>query len=41
MREKPILSSEKVLRKDYDRKGPIAENKSLVVSLNGFGGKTY
>jgi hypothetical protein len=30
IRDKPILSSERVLYKDYDRKGPI--EKELVIS---------
>jgi hypothetical protein len=35
---RPIISSEKLLRKDYDRKGTI-KRKSLVDSLNGLGAK--
>jgi hypothetical protein len=30
--EKLILSSEKMLHKDYDRKGSVAKRKRLVVS---------
>jgi hypothetical protein len=35
-----ILSSEKMLHKDYDRKGSVAENKKIVVSVEGLGTKT-
>jgi hypothetical protein len=34
IRDKSIFSSERMLYKDYDRKGSV-ENKSLVVSLKG------
>jgi hypothetical protein len=36
-----ILSSEKMIHKDYDCKGSVAKNKSLVVILKGLGAKTY
>jgi hypothetical protein len=39
IRDKPILSSERMLNKDYDRKGSVAKT-SLVVSLKGHGVKT-
>jgi hypothetical protein len=39
MRDKPILSSERMLRKDYDRRGSVA-NKNLFVILKGLGAKT-
>jgi hypothetical protein len=35
IRDKPIFSSERVLRKHYDRKGSVKKKKSLVVSLKG------
>jgi hypothetical protein len=38
MKDKPILSSERLLHKNYDRKNS-AEKKSLVVSLKGLGPK--
>jgi hypothetical protein len=37
-RDNPILSPERILRMDYDRKG-LVEN-ALVVSLKGLGAKT-
>jgi hypothetical protein len=37
--DKPILSSEKILHKDYDRRCAI-EKKILTVSLKGFAPKT-
>jgi hypothetical protein len=41
MKDKPILSSERMLHEDYDRKGSVAKKKkSLVVSLKGLGAKT-
>jgi hypothetical protein len=40
IRDKPILSSEKILHKDYDRKGSVAKKKSLVVILKDLGAKT-
>jgi hypothetical protein len=40
IRDRPILSSERVLYKDCDHKGSVAKNKSLVVSLKGLGAKT-
>jgi hypothetical protein len=40
IRDKPIFKSERILHKDYDRKGSVAEIKSLVVSLKGLGAKT-
>jgi hypothetical protein len=36
MRDKPILSSERMLRKDYGLKVSVAK-KSLVVMLRGLG----
>jgi hypothetical protein len=38
VRDKLILSSERMLQKDYDRKGPV--KKSLVVILKGLDAKT-
>jgi hypothetical protein len=40
IRNKPILSSERVFHKDYDRKGSVAKKKSLVVIFKGLGTKT-
>jgi mevalonate pyrophosphate decarboxylase len=40
VRCKPIISSEKLLHKNYDRKSSVAKNKSLAVSLKGFVTKT-
>jgi hypothetical protein len=37
VRDKPIFSSERMLRKDYDRKGSV--KKISVVSLKGLVGK--
>jgi hypothetical protein len=37
--DKPILSSGRILHKDYDRKGSV-EKESLVVNLKGLGAKT-
>jgi hypothetical protein len=37
MADRPNLSSERMLRKDYGRKGSVAINKSLVMSLEGLG----
>jgi hypothetical protein len=39
IRDKPIFLSE-MLHKDYDRKGSVEKNKSLVTSLKGLGAKT-
>jgi hypothetical protein len=39
IRDKPIFSSERMLHKDYYRKGPV-KKKSLVVILEGLGTKT-
>jgi hypothetical protein len=39
IRDKHILCSERILYKDYDRKGSV-EKKSVVVSLKGLGAKT-
>jgi hypothetical protein len=39
IRDKPILYSEKMLRKDYDSKDSV-EKISLIVSLKGLGAKT-
>jgi hypothetical protein len=40
MRDKPILSSERMLHEDYDHKGSAEKIKSLVLSFNGLGAKT-
>jgi hypothetical protein len=40
IRDKPILSSERMLHKDYNRKGSVAKKKSLVVILKGLGART-
>jgi hypothetical protein len=40
IKDKSILSSEKMLHKDYDYKGSVGKRKSLVVSLTGLGAKT-
>jgi hypothetical protein len=41
IRDKPIVSSVRILRKDYDRKCSFAKKKkTLVVSLEGLGAKT-
>jgi hypothetical protein len=41
IRDKPILSSERMLHKDYDRKGSAANIRvSLVVILKGLAAKT-
>jgi hypothetical protein len=40
MADVPVLSSEKMLHKDYDSKGSIEKKKSLVVILKGPGTKT-
>jgi hypothetical protein len=41
IRDKPILSSERMLHKDYDRKGSVAKKKkTLVLSLKRLGAKT-
>jgi hypothetical protein len=37
--DRPILSSDRMLHKDYDRKCSI-EEKKLAVSLKGLGAKT-
>jgi hypothetical protein len=34
-----IVSSERMLHNDYDRKGSFGEKKSLVLILEGFGAK--
>jgi hypothetical protein len=39
MRNKPILSSEKMLCKDYDLKRSVSKTKSLVVILKRLGAK--
>jgi hypothetical protein len=39
MRDKPVLSSERMLHKDYDRKGSVTK-KIWVVILKGLGVKT-
>jgi hypothetical protein len=40
MRDKPIISSERMLHKDKDRKGSDAKKKTPVVKLKGLGAKT-
>jgi hypothetical protein len=41
VRDKPILLSERMLHKNYGRKGSVAtKKKSLVVNLKGLGAKT-
>jgi hypothetical protein len=37
--DKPILSSERMLRKDYDRRCSIEKRKILAVSIKGLGAK--
>jgi hypothetical protein len=39
VRDKPIFSSERMLHKDYYRRGSV-EKKNLVVGLKGFDAKT-
>jgi hypothetical protein len=38
--DRPILSSERVLYKDYDRRYPIEKKEMLAVSLKGLSAKT-
>jgi hypothetical protein len=40
IRGKPILSSERTLREDYNLKGSVAKRKYLVVILRGLDSKT-
>jgi hypothetical protein len=40
IRDKPIFSSERILHKDYYRKGSVGTKKNLVVSLKGLDAKT-
>jgi hypothetical protein len=40
IRDKPILSSENMLHKEYDRKGSVEKENPLLVSLKGLGAKT-
>jgi hypothetical protein len=40
IRDNPIFSSEKMLRKDYYRKSWVEKKKSLVVGLKGLHGET-
>jgi hypothetical protein len=37
IRGKPTFWSERLLQKDYDRKGSVEKKKSLVVNLKGLG----
>jgi hypothetical protein len=37
IRDKPILSSERILGYDYDRKGSVAEKITLIMSLKRLG----
>jgi hypothetical protein len=39
IRDKHIFSSERMLHKDYERKGSVAKKK-MVVNLKGLGAKT-
>jgi hypothetical protein len=39
IRDKPVLSSERMLHKEYDRKVPV-EKLTLIVNLKGLGAKT-
>ena len=39
IRDKPIFSSERLLHKDYDRKGSVVKEIFLVVILKGLGPK--
>jgi hypothetical protein len=39
IRDKPILSSDWMLHKDYGCKGSVAKKKVLVVGLEGLGAK--
>jgi hypothetical protein len=39
IRDKPILSLERMLDKDYERKSSVAKKRSLVLSLKGLGAK--
>jgi hypothetical protein len=38
--DKPILSLERMIHKEYDRKGSVAKEKSLVMGLKGLEVKT-
>jgi hypothetical protein len=40
IRDKPILSSERMLHKDYDRMSSVPELKILIMSLKGLAAKT-
>jgi hypothetical protein len=40
IRDKPIFSSERMIHKDYYRKGSVSEKKSLVLGLKGLDTKT-
>jgi hypothetical protein len=40
IRDKLILLSEGMLHKDYNRKGPVAKKKTLVMNLKRLGTKT-
>jgi hypothetical protein len=40
IRDKPILSSESMLRKDYDRKNSVEKKILLVTRLMGLGANT-
>jgi hypothetical protein len=40
IRDTPIFSSERMLHKDYDRKGSVAKEKTLAMSLKSPGAKT-
>jgi hypothetical protein len=39
IRDKPTLSSERMLHKDYDSKGSVAKIKTLAMSLKRLGAK--
>jgi hypothetical protein len=40
IRDKPIFSSERMLHKDYYRKGSVEKKRPLVMSLMGLDAKT-
>jgi hypothetical protein len=39
IRNKPILSSERMLHKDYDHEGSVEKKRSLIMSFEGLGTK--
>jgi hypothetical protein len=40
IRDKTMLSSERILHKDFDRKGSIVKKKFQIVGLKGLDAKT-